>query len=258
MKINNMGWHWKHAADFCKERPRGINGFQVIVLQSKARVGMGDKIYNVDKNTAFVIDSCFPHYLYGDGEEYVDDWFRYDLEEEDKCFFDELEIEKNVPIKLESDVASEMIALCEKVYVSESADKEETLRYLLRAFFMQIKEGQSKEEKPLKVQYEKEIGMIRKQIYNDPSAEWSIQEIAKKLNLSVSHFQRLYKRIYSIPCTKDITTVRMEHAKQLLSTTELSVNDIAEKCGYSDYSQFFKVFRKYTCEQPSKYRKSNH
>ncbi len=77
------------------------------------------------------------------------------------------------------------------------------------------------------------------------------------MNLSVSHFQRLSKQQYGIPCTKDILTSRMEYAKQLLLTTELSTIEIAEKCGYYDYAHFSKVFCKYACDSPAKYRKNN-
>ena len=37
MKAYMSGWHTRHAPDFNKERPNGIHGMQIILVQSKAR-----------------------------------------------------------------------------------------------------------------------------------------------------------------------------------------------------------------------------
>ena len=47
----------------------------------------------------------------------------------------------------------------------------------------------------------------------------------------------------------------MELAKQLLIDTDMSAVEISEKCGYYDYAHFSKVFMKYACVSPAKYRK---
>lgn len=257
MKAYMLGWHTRHAPDLYKERPNGIHGMQIILIQSKARIGMGSNVYDVEENTIFVVESCYPHALYGVGVEYMDDWIRFDLEDDDTEFLESLGIEHNVPIKLDSDVVSELIRICVEVFDSDKPQKDETLRYLMNAVFMQIKSCSNPEDRSSRSQYENELEGIRRQIYDTPSADWNIPQIAQKLNLSVSHFQRLYKQRYGIPCTKDILTSRMEYAKQLLTTTELSAIEIAEKCGYPDYAHFSKVFQKYACDSPAKYRKNN-
>lgn len=257
MKVNMLGWHWEHTPEFVKERPEGIHGMQIILVQSRARIGMGGSSYNVEKNTAFIVESCYPHALYAVGEPYVDDWIRFDLEDEDTEFFNDLGIEHNVPIQLETDTVSELIRICVGVYESENAEKDAILRYLLNAIFMQIKSCSNPDSRNSHSQYEMELEELRRQIYDDPSADWNLPEIAQQLNLSVSHFQRLYKQRYGIPCTKDILTSRMEYAKELLVTTDLPAVEIAEQCGYLDYSHFSKVFQKYACVSPSKYRKNN-
>ena len=257
MKAYMLGWHWKHPADLFKERPNGIHGMQILLIRSKAKIGMGSNVYSVGSNTIFVIESCYPHALYGDGEEYVDDWIRFDLEDEDTEFLDSLGIEHNVPIKLDSDTVSDLIKICVEVFESDKPEKDATIRYLMNAIFMQIKSCCSPEDRNNRSQYENELEDIRRQIYESPSADWNIPQIAQKLNLSVSHFQRLYKQRYGIPCTKDILTSRMEYAKQLLTDSDLSAVEVAEKCGYQDYSHFSKAFQKYACVSPSIYRKNN-
>ena len=50
MKAYMSGWHTRHAPDFNKERPNGIHGMQIILVQSKARIGMGSNIFDVEEN----------------------------------------------------------------------------------------------------------------------------------------------------------------------------------------------------------------
>ncbi|SFC51910.1 AraC family transcriptional regulator [Ruminococcus albus] len=257
MKAYMLGWHTKHSPYLCKERPNGIHGMQILLLRSKARIAMGDNFFNVEENTVFIIDSCYPHSLYGVGTEYIDDWIRFDLEDDDRDFLESLGIERNVPIKLDSNIVSDLIKICTDIFESDKSEKEETLRCLIKAIFFNIKSCCNSDTKKHRSQYENELDEIRRQIYDDPSADWSVAKIAQNMNLSVSHFQRLYKQRYGIPCMKDILTSRMEYAKQLLLTTELSTTEIAEKCGYYDYAHFSKVFSKYACDSPAKYRKNN-
>lgn len=250
-----LGWHWEHPADFVKIRPEGIHGMQIILVRSKARIGMGEQEYEVEPNTVFVIGSCFPHACYGDGETYVDDWIRFDMEQDDDIFLKETGIEQNVPIKLETDTVSEMIALCEKIFRADRPEKDVTLRYLLSAIFMQIKSEYHPAVVKTKTHYDEEMDQLRQQIYASPCEEWNIAQIAEQMNMSVSHFQRLYKLRFGLPCSKDILTSRMEYAKQLLKTTDLSAVEIAERCGYATYAHFSREFTKYACVSPAKYRK---
>ena len=48
---------------------------------------------------------------------------------------------------------------------------------------------------------------------------------------------------------------RMHRAKKLLKTTELSVAEIAEQVGFSDYNYFSRVYKKTYGKSPKRYRK---
>lgn len=255
MLIYALGWHWKHPADFQIIRPEGVHGMQIILIRSKARICIGEQSYQVTPNTVFILDSCVPHSLFGDGEQYVDDWIRFDLETDDMAFLKELGVAFNVPIPLHSDIVSQLIAVCEQIFRANKAERDVTLRHLLTAIFMQIKADYSPTAAKYKTHYDQEFELIRQQIYENPCTDWNVAQIAKQLNMSVSHFQRLYKLRFGVPCSKDILTSRMEYAKQLLNETDLSAVEVAAKCGYHDYSHFSRVFTKYACVPPTKFRR---
>ncbi|NLT08572.1 MAG: helix-turn-helix transcriptional regulator [Ruminococcus sp.] len=254
MVIYQLGWHWKHKADLCIERPNGHFGTQLILVQSKGRLLMGENEFHVEKNTVFIVQSCVPHCIYGDGEEYCDDWIRFSIEKEDVDFIDSLGLRFNVPVKLGDDSISELVHACDEIFHSEIPKKNDTLDHLLRAILLHTSRYCCPEPNEKHNYYDIELEKIRRDIYGSPAREWNVIDMAEKLNISPSHFQRLYKSRYGISCMKDVWTSRMEYAKQLLLNTDLSAKEISYMCGYQNYEHFSRSFVKYACVSPVRYR----
>ena len=254
MFIYQLGWHWEHPATLAIERPNGHFGTQVLLVQSRGRLVMGEQAYRVERNTVFLIQSCVPHCIYADGVPYCDDWIRFSIEQEDNAFIESLGLPFHVPIKLTDDGVSELIKACETVFRSEANGKQETLHALLTAILLHIKGQYAPDKDARPGYYDAALDRIRRDIFADPAREWSLPEIAAELSLSESHFRRLYKQRFGVACTKDIWASRMEYAKQLLLETELTAGEIALRCGYQSYEHFSRSFVRYACVSPNKYR----
>jgi LacI family transcriptional regulator len=56
---------------------------------------------------------------------------------------------------------------------------------------------------------------------------------------------------------QEIRRVRIDHARRLLAQTNLSMQEIAEACGYSTYNYLGNVFKKETGISPGRYRTSS-
>ena len=52
----------------------------------------------------------------------------------------------------------------------------------------------------------------------------------------------------------DIISARMERASQLLATTNLSVREVAERCGYTNEYGFMKRFKMHFGKTPTEFR----
>ena len=83
-------------------------------------------------------------------------------------------------------------------------------------------------------------------VYSHPELAWNIERMAAELNVSRSHFQRLYSEMFHTSCVDDVIHARIEKAKRLLLTTEQKIRDIAEQCGYLNVSHFMRQFRSKT------------
>ncbi len=105
--------------------------------------------------------------------------------------------------------------------------------------------------------YRKQLLQLRNDIYANPQYEWGIPGISKSIGISVGYFHHLYKRLFGIGCRDDVIAARMEKAKRLLISTDLRVQEIAEKCGYQNQSHFMRQFKQKHDISAVQYRKGH-
>ena len=88
-----------------------------------------------------------------------------------------------------------------------------------------------------------------------PAENWDFMYEAKKLSLSYSHFRKLFHDGMNQSPTLFLIGARMELAARLLKEPQLTLTEIAERCGYDDIYYFNKSFKQYHSISPGRYRK---
>ena len=84
----------------------------------------------------------------------------------------------------------------------------------------------------------------------------TVYDIAREVNLSVSHLRTLFTQELQYSPYQAIINKRMAVAMALLKAKgEISMNAVAEQCGYMDQGAFAKRFKKHTGQSPTEYRK---
>jgi len=87
---------------------------------------------------------------------------------------------------------------------------------------------------------------------NLSNSQFGVEELADLMNMSRSNLLRKVKKVTGLSVTQLISKVRLEKSMELLETTSLNVNEIAEKVGFSSSSYFIKVFREKYGYSPGK------
>ena len=72
----------------------------------------------------------------------------------------------------------------------------------------------------------------------------SVADVARESGFSESQFRRVFERAIAKSPIDYITTIRLNAARKLLTTTEKSVADIAVETGFFDQSHFIKTFKR--------------
>ncbi len=95
-----------------------------------------------------------------------------------------------------------------------------------------------------------------KQVMRDfPAHNLSIADLAELSGRSLSTFQRDFKRQFGHPPSQWFREARLQHAAELLRTSEETITSISMMVGYSDSSHFIKVFKNRFGKTPKQLRK---
>lgn len=92
--------------------------------------------------------------------------------------------------------------------------------------------------------------IIRENLTNDISLE----DIASEVNMSYSWFRKLFKEYTGLSPANYIQEMKIERAKNMLMTSELSIKEIAYILNFESVSYFSLTFRSRTGKTPTEYR----
>ena len=79
-------------------------------------------------------------------------------------------------------------------------------------------------------------------------------DVAAICSMSYSYFTRIFKRYMKKSFSEYLCYVRITNAEKLLTTTQMTVTDIALSSGFSCSSYFIKIFREMKGMSPKRYR----
>ena len=88
-------------------------------------------------------------------------------------------------------------------------------------------------------------------------AHISIQNLVAHFHFQEDYFNRLIKNKTGMTYSGYIQSIRLEKAKQLLQTTSMTVDAVAEAVGYHNKGYFYKIFTTNTGLTPMQFRKEN-
>ena len=101
------------------------------------------------------------------------------------------------------------------------------------------------------------VTQIEKYIRERYTRDITLSEISVRFFVSKEHISRSFKKQYHINLFDYITLLRLEKAKTLMKSTRLSIEEIAQRTGFSNGNYFSKVFKKHVGESPSEFRNRN-
>lgn len=96
--------------------------------------------------------------------------------------------------------------------------------------------------------------MMRYIEVNAIKQDFQLQDVADECNLSVSRCAHLFKEHVGQTIIEYAQSIRLTAAIHQMKYTTMTLENIALNCGFSSYSYFHRVFKKYYQLSPSEYR----
>lgn len=253
-KILRMGIGAQHPSTYKVDRPDGYDHYLLLLVKSQAIFRFNNESIHIPSNTLVLYDRKYPHQYNAYEGPYKNDWIHFECIEPE---YDFLQLPMNQPIFLtNSYYLSDLTGKLASEFFSNNLFKEQTTDHLMQMLFAKAKEAQlSQRDYVAHTNLFDNLVSLRRDIYSNPQREWTIERMAKELSVSSGHLQKVYKDLFSVSCMAEVIESRLNRAKELLTSSNLLVNEVAEQCGYKTDVHFMRQFKKSVGVTPSAFRR---
>lgn len=143
-------------------------------------------------------------------------------------------------------LCSEVLSVSLTINTSHIYENISALKKSENIFIKSFRNAQSDMDKKIKI--------AKSYVENNYMNDISIYNISDLVELSPYYFCEHFKKNEGLSFTAYVTQIRIEHAKTLLTETNLNVTDICRQIGFNTKNYFFKVFKDYTGLTPKEFR----
>ena len=108
---------------------------------------------------------------------------------------------------------------------------------------------------PLEALSDPQLGPVLNAIHESPGSPHAVDDLAAQAGMSRSSFAQAFKTRVGMTPARYVAHWRMQEARRLLETTDLSVAQIADQSGYASEVAFRKAFRSLVGRPPGQLRR---
>ncbi len=100
------------------------------------------------------------------------------------------------------------------------------------------------------------VDSARRYIDENYSKDISLDDISRLMNISPYYFSKLFKEKTGENFVEFLTRIRIDKAKELLKSPDISMKEICSEVGYGDPNYFSRIFKKVVGVPPTEYREN--
>ena len=258
-KIKSIDFERREKKGFIINRPNGTNDFLFIHFKSPVKLLQEDSIIEVEKGACWITTPNTKHWFEAAECELVHDWFHFLPYQPDEFLNLGFEVNKIFYPNC-TGLLTLLVRECYEEFVNKDVYWQENITAILNKLFI-ILARECKSGNPIlsnsqmRETYER-FKQFRIHLYRNISENWDVSDMAKSLSLSRSRFTILYSNFFGVSPKEDLIHQRILYAEHLLSSSNMSVEEISVRCGYSNVYHFIRQFKDRTGLSPGEYRKN--
>lgn len=261
LNVHAIGIEMFHKRGNTINRPRGSGDFVFIHFLTPAEIFLAGTAQTAKPDTCIVYAPPYHQYYRNvANSSFGNNWMHFTG---DGCldFLKSLDIPLNTPF---SPGETGFIAT-ELRYINDEKIRQEPywkigLDLAVRRFFLKLVRSMRPVNKRRStdkyLETHERMQKLRRRIQESCYEDWTVEGMAAEVHLSKSRFSVLYRKMFRASPLADLLTMRMDLAKYYLGMMHMSVEDVAESCGFSGVYYFIRQFKKKNGITPGAFRKT--
>lgn len=247
------------------------NLFEVsIIMEGNGYYFVNGKALEVKKGSVVVFNKLVPHaWIEGEDGAPIQRTFSFyptlllskELEGEENIFIKEC-LDNITYIHIDEYNSRSVLELFEEIYVeykNKALGYKKVIKDLLIKFFIDEARKENKDlnidkkkHKPVSIEIESAIEYMKSNFQQNIT----LDDVAKHIYMHPNYFSSLFKKKCNVSFANYMNILKMSMATELMQSTNLHIDDLAYKCGFSSISNFYKVFKETYGITPMNYMKN--
>lgn len=252
LKISSVRHAYPENAGFFIDRKTGHEEFTFLHFYNSVEILINGEIIKTEPHAVVLYNPKTPQH-FKSNEPLVHDWFHFCGNIDDLHF----DIFKPDLIFYPSNYKNitKTVTELEHEFFDNKPNKDLLIDLEIKRLFIKIDRYlTSYNDNHNEKQYIKAFRLLREEVFSSLNLNWSVSDMARKVNLSESHFYVLYKKFYGITPIADLINARLNNAKNMLLFKNMLIEDIASELGYNNTTHFIRQFKSFVGITPSQYR----
>ncbi len=106
------------------------------------------------------------------------------------------------------------------------------------------------------IQADRTVTIFLNDLINHLEVDWSLESMAKRCELGRTRFSHYCRQLTNKTPLQYLNQLRVDKSAEMLKSTSLNIQEIADKCGFHSSQYFATQFKKFYKVSPNKYRTS--
>lgn len=244
--------NWPEDAGWTMNRPSGLNECVFLHFLTPVELLLKDKILHLPANSCLFYDIGTPQW-FTCKEPMRHNWMH--LAGNVHEVLDELKLKTDTIYHPQNpQFITQLIRDIESEFLTQLPLFEDLARAKLQCLLIQLSRSCHQDDDAISTSMRHQFSELRQQVISNLGYDWTVAEMAKRIDFSQSYFQTIYKRLFKVSPIEDLIRARIDTAKFLLSNSSTPVFEIAQELGFSCESHFCRQFKQRTGISASEYR----
>lgn len=253
LTLSSVRHAFPENAGFFIDRKTGHKEFTFLHFFNSVEIIKGGNVIKTEPHAVILYDKNTPQYFKSEVP-LVHDWFHFSGSIEDLGLHAFTLDEVHYPSRFQ--LITETVAELEAEFFANKPGANLLMELKVKELLIKLdRDVMMHQEDFIDPEYIKKFRLLRGEIFSSLGADWSVANMARRVNLSESHFYALYKKIYGITPTADLINAKIISAKNMLIYQNIFIDEIAIRLGYKNTTHFIRQFRGCVGVTPSAYRK---